>query len=355
MKKVLKSFLTVLLSGAVAFFVSVVMLDQTSPEGADALPFSATADVPAAPDIAARTMPSVVGVSSVAKSHSFSAPASTQSMGSGVIVSEDGYILTNHHVIGHSADIFVTLSDGRTVRGKKIWSDAALDIAIIKTEETGLTPATLGDSSTLLVGESVLAVGNPLSLQFQRTVTAGIVSATNRILYMQDNGTLMEDLIQTDASINPGNSGGPLVNMRGEVIGINTVKAQDAEGMGFAIAINLCRPIVERAVKEGTYEIPYLGLYAYDSETARYLQIEVPKAGLYISEVAPGSPARFAGLTKGDSITAIDGKPLSRMAELREKLLSYRVGDTVKLEIERNGTPFTTEIQLKSSQDALIQ
>ncbi|MBE7024431.1 MAG: trypsin-like serine protease [Ruminococcaceae bacterium] len=347
MKKLFGSLLTVLLAGAVAFFVSVVMLDQTIPADKDTS-YIAVADAPAVPDIAARMIPSVVGVSSVVKSHSFSAPVSTQSMGSGVIVSQDGYILTNHHVVGNHAEIFVTLSDGRTVQGKKTWSDDALDIAIIKIEESGLTPATLGDASVLQVGEAVLAIGNPLSLQFQRTVTAGIVSAVNRMLYMNDNGTLMENLIQTDASINPGNSGGPLVNMRGEVIGINTIKAQDAEGMGFAISINLCRPIVERTVADGAYEMPYLGLYAYDGETARYMQMEAPETGLYISEVAAGSPARLAGLTKGDIITAIDAQPLTRMAELREKLLYYRVGDTVALDINRNGTHFTASIKLKS-------
>lgn len=350
MKKVLSFLLTVLLAGGVSFFVSVVMLDRAAPAEEGGLTLTAEADDPAMRDVAARVTPSVVGVSSVNRTQDFSAPVSTQSMGSGVIVSEDGYILTNHHVIGDSAAIYVTLSDGRTARGRKIWSDAALDIAIIKTEETGLTPAVLGDSSVLAAGEPVLAIGNPLSLQFQRTVTAGIVSATGRMLYMSDNNTLMEDLIQTDASINPGNSGGPLINMQGEVVGINTVKAQDAEGMGFAIAINLCRPIVERTASEGRYEMPYLGLYAYDRETARYMQVEeAPEAGLYVSEVAAGSPARVAGLTRGDTITAINDRPLSRMAQLREALLYCRVGDTVRLDVNRDGTLFTATATLKAA------
>ncbi len=339
--------MTAILSGAVAFFVSVVMLDRVAPAEEDPLSLVAEADGPLAPEIAAKIIPSVVGVSSVSKNHSFSTPSSTQSMGSGVIVSEDGYILTNHHVVGEKSEIYVTLSDGGTVRGEKIWSDDALDIAIVKIEENGLIPAPLGDSAALAVGESVLAIGNPLSLQFQRTVTAGIISATNRILYLSDNGSLMENLIQTDASINPGNSGGPLINMQGEVIGINTVKAQDAEGMGFAIAINLCRPIVERTVQEGKYTMPYLGLYAYDKETARYMQVKAPENGLYVSEVKSGSPARLAGLTKGDIITAIDGFPLTRMSELREKLLYCRAEDTIKLDVNRDGTLFTASVTLK--------
>ncbi len=347
MKKLFGFLATALLSGVVAFFVSVVMLDHSAPAEPGAPALVAEAEAATVPDVAARVIPSVVGVSSVTKSHSFAAPTTTQSMGSGVIVSADGYILTNHHVIGDKSDIFVTLADGRTVRGRKSWSDDALDIAIIKIEEEGLTPATLGNSAGLAVGEPVLAIGNPLSLQFQRTVTAGIVSATNRMLYLSDNGTLMENLIQTDASINPGNSGGPLVNMQGEVIGINTIKAQDAEGMGFAIAIDLCRPIVERTVSDGSYKMPYIGLYAYDRETARYMQVEAPENGLYVSEVESGSPARVAGLSRGDIITAMNGQPVNRMAELREKLLYCRVGDTVKLDINRDGTLFTASVTLK--------
>lgn len=347
MKKVFGILMTVLLSGAVAFFVSVVMLDRATPSAESPMSLVAEADGPSMPEIASRVIPSVVGVSSVTKSHNFSTPTSTQSMGSGVVVSEDGYILTNHHVVGEKSDIYVTLSDGRTASGKKTWSNEALDIAIIKIEESGLVPAVLGDSASLAVGESVLAVGNPLSLQFQRTVTAGIVSATNRILYLSENGSLMENLIQTDASINPGNSGGPLINMKGEVIGINTVKARDAEGMGFAIAINLCRPIIERTLQEGEYTMPYLGLYAYDVETARYMQVEAPENGLYISEVKSGSPARLAGLTKGDIITAIDGTPITRMSELREKLLYCRIGDTIKLDINRDGTLFTASVTVE--------
>lgn len=346
MKKILGTSFLVLLSGAVAFFVSVVMLDRAESAPSDSLSLVAEADSPLLPEIVDRLSPSVVGVSSIQKSHSLTAQPSVQSMGSGVILSEDGYILTNHHVIGDKNEISVTLFDGRTVDGKKTWSDAALDIAIIKIEERGLSPAALGDASSLAVGESVLAIGNPLSLQFQRTVTAGIVSAKDRMLYLSDNNTLMEDLIQTDASINPGNSGGPLINMRGEVVGINTVKAQDAEGMGFAISINLCRPIAERILKEGKYEMPYLGLYAYDKEMARYIEAEVPKNGLYVSEVAAGSPARLAGLSRGDIITAFENSPITRMSELRERILYYRPGDTVRLDINRDGTLFTASVKL---------
>ncbi len=346
MRKFIGILSSSLLSALIAFFVSAVMLDGPAPPPEDPLSLTAEADSLTTTEIAAAVSPSVVGVSATQKSRSLSTPASVQSMGSGVIVSENGYILTNHHVIGENSRVYITLSDGRTLDAERIWSDAALDIAVVRIEAQALPSAPLGDSAALSVGDGVVAIGNPLSLQFQRTVTAGIVSATGRMLYLSDNGTLMEDLIQTDASINPGNSGGPLINMRGEVIGINTVKAQDAEGMGFAIAINLCRPIVDRILTEGKYEMPYLGLYAYDEETARYMQLEPPEDGLYISQVADKSPTRRAGLTKRDIITAMDGETLSRMSRLRELLLAKKPGDTVNLAISRDGTPFTASVTL---------
>ncbi len=347
MKKLISILLTALFSALIAFFVSVVMLDNFAPSEGDPSSLVAEAEDAAVPGVAEKLKDSVVGVSSIATNHSFNIPTSTQSMGSGVAVSRDGYILTNHHVVGDHSKIFVTLADGKTKEAEKVWSDAGLDIAIIKTEGEELAPAALGNSDALAVGETVIAIGNPLSLQFQRTVTAGIVSAKNRMLYLADTGSLMEDLIQTDASINPGNSGGPLLNLRGEVVGINTVKARDAEGMGFAIAINLCRPIVDRIVEEGNYEMPYLGLYAYDKETAMFMGAKAPEEGLYISEVELGSPAKNAGLVRGDVILSIEGQALSRMALLRENLLSRRVGDTVKLDIDRGGTKFTASVTLQ--------
>lgn len=346
MKKLLYTGLTAALSAAIAFFVSVVMLDSAAPDFSAPSSIVAEAEDGTLEGTAEKLSASVVGVSSVNTGHSFSAPASLQSLGSGVIVSRDGYILTNHHVVGEANRIFVTLSDGQTKEAKRIYGDAALDIAVIKTDGENFTPAPIGNADDLQVGETVLAIGNPLSLQFQRTVTAGIVSAKNRILYFSDTGTIMEDLIQTDASINPGNSGGPLINLRGEVVGINTVKARDAEGMGFAISANLCRPIVDRILKEGKYEMPYLGIYAFDKETAMYMGAEPPEEGLYISDVENGSPARAAGLRKGDIITAMEGVPLPRMASLREKLLARRPGETVNLETMRGGTPFTVSVKL---------
>ncbi|MDD6308603.1 MAG: trypsin-like peptidase domain-containing protein [Clostridia bacterium] len=347
MKKFFGVLLILILAAAVAFLVSVVMLDDATKEE-NTTGLVAEADEAVGAEIAAKLSPSVVGVASMSQNRSLHEPASTQSLGSGVIVSADGYILTNHHVVGEKNRIYITLSDGRTVEGKKIWSDDSLDIAIVKADENNLLPAPLGDSATATVGESVLAIGNPLSLQFQRTVTAGIISAKDRMIKLSENNVLMEGLLQTDASINPGNSGGPLINMRGEVIGINTVKAQNAEGMGFAIAINLCKPIVERTINEGHYEMPYLGLYAYDNETATYIDGEFPSCdGLYVAQVDDKGPARIAGLRVGDMLCSIDGEPLSSMSTLREKLLSHRPDDTISLDVDRDGTKFTASIQLQ--------
>ncbi len=347
MKKITYMAALVALSAAVAFLVSAVMLDDAG-SGDASLSLRAEADTAAVPSIAERLSPSVVGVSSLGRSHAFSAPQNVESMGSGIVVSTDGYVLTNQHVVGDRSEPYVTLFDGNTVPAKRIWSDSALDLAVLKIDARGLSPAPLGDAATLSVGDAVLAIGNPLSLQFQRTVTAGIVSAKDRTLFLPEGGILMENLIQTDASINPGNSGGPLINMRGEVVGINTIKAQDAEGIGFAISINICRPILERIFEEGKYEMPYLGIYALDAATARYMGVRAPENGLYVSEVAAGSPARLAGLCRGDIITAIENTPLTRMAELREALLYYRAGDEVHLDVNRDGTLFTATVSLSS-------
>jgi len=193
----------------------------------------------------------------------------TQSIGSGVIVDSTGYILTNNHVAGKDAEeIIVSLYDGREVDGTVVWTDPVLDLAVVKINADNLPVAVLGDSKNLKVGEQAIAIGNPLGLTFQRTVTAGIISALNRTIEIEE-GVFMEDLIQTDASINPGNSGGPLINIRGEVIGINTIKVKTAEAMGFAVPINIVRPVVGRLRIDGKFTTPDMGLQAIDKELGR--------------------------------------------------------------------------------------
>ena len=288
-------------------------------------------------DMIEEALPSVVGISTSAAD---GAGNSSWYMGSGVIVTDNGYIITNQHVIGGSSEeIIVTLYNGTTRQARKIWSDSALDLAVIKVDGERYTIATLGDAEKLRVGENVVAIGNPLSMQFERTVTAGIVSALNRTITVDNGGVpgYMEDLIQTDASINPGNSGGPLINAAGEVVGINTIKVSAAEGMGFAIPINLCIPVVERIKNLGEFKTPYLGLYAYTSEAARYVKkVTGFNRGLYIVQLDPTGPAFKAGLRYGDIIVYVDGKEINSMLSLRRQLFTHQPGETITISFLRD-------------------
>ena len=291
-------------------------------------------------DMLEDALESVVGISSADASSS--REDDTWYMGSGVLVSSDGYIITNHHVIGaRPKRIVVTLHNGDVTEGTTVWSESSLDLAIVKIDGEGYTCSKLGDAKTLRVGESVVAIGNPLSLQFQRTVTAGIVSALGRNISIEnEDGTssYMEDLIQTDASINPGNSGGPLLNDNGEVVGINTIKVSSAEGMGFAVPVNVCIPIMKRLRTTGSFRTPYLGLYAYTPATARYLEEnENIKQGLFVAKLDTKGPAFDAGIRYGDIITAVEGTEVNSMLTLREELYKKQSGEKITLEIIRDG------------------
>ncbi len=300
-------------------------------------------------DMIENALPSVVGIST---SSANTGKSSSLYMGSGVIATEDGYIITNQHVIGDgSAQIAVTLYNGATREAREIWSDAALDLAVIKIDGGRYSKAILGDAEALRVGESVIAIGNPLSMQFERTVTAGIVSALNRTITVDSNGITgcMEDLIQTDASINPGNSGGPLINAAGEVVGINTIKVSTAEGMGFAVPINLCVPVIERIKSSGEFKTPYLGLYAYTSEAARYLNKGSGfSRGLYVAQLDSYGPAFTAGLRYGDIIVYADGAEVNTMLALRRRLFSHQPGESVRISFLRDGS--LTEVAVTLSE-----
>lgn len=271
-------------------------------------------------------------------------------VGSGVIVSSNGYILTNHHVAGgRSERIIVSLADGRNVDGITKWSDPVLDLAVVKVNLEGLPTIPLGDSSKLSVGEPAIAIGNPLGLQFQRTVTSGIISALNRTIQIETEEGInyMEDLIQTDASINPGNSGGPLLNAKGEVIGINTIKVTSAEAMGFAIPINVTIPIIKRFIKDGEFREPYLGIFAYDREVAPFVdgKLSQLKQGIYVAHIDENGPAYKSGIRLGCVMTHVDGRPVNTMMQLREILYSKKPGDTIKVTHVSNGK--TNEVTIK--------
>lgn len=287
-------------------------------------------------EAAALITPSVVGLRTRSPDTSGQV---VEGIGSGVIVSENGYILTNHHVAGSAWQVTVVFFDGTQKMGQVVWSHAALDLAIVKIDGK-YAAAALGDSAQSQVGETVLAVGTPLNMQFQHTVTAGIISAKGRTLQVPTDAgeTFMEDLLQTDASINAGNSGGPLVNLRGEVIGINTLKISEAEGMGFAIPIQVAAPIIRHFEQDGEYTTPYLGLYAYDAEIARYYDEDMSGAdGLFVINIDPKGPGEVAGIQVGDVLISADGKRLATMLDLRVATYAHKVGEQMELSFMREG------------------
>lgn len=224
------------------------------------------------------------------------------------------------------------LADGREVSGKIIWTDPILDLSVIKIDADNLTPAVLGDSKLVSIGDEAIAVGNPLGLRFQRTVTAGIISAVNRTILMQE-GYFMEDLIQTDASINPGNSGGPLVNSKGEVIGINTVKVSTAEGIGFAVPVNIIKPVLKSIEDKGYFITPTLGIKGFDREIASYYGYNVER-GVYVFDVTPFGPADRANIKEGDIILSINGYSINSMLDLKEIIYSAGAENIVKVELK---------------------
>ncbi|HQE65536.1 MAG TPA: trypsin-like peptidase domain-containing protein, partial [Bacillota bacterium] len=234
---------------------------------------------------------------------------------------------------------------GKELDGTVLWQDSLLDLAVVKVEASGLPAAELGDSDSLIVGEISIAIGNPLGMRFERTVTQGIVSGLNRSI-MVEQGSVMEDLIQTDAAINPGNSGGPLINGRGQVIGINTVKAS-AEGLGFAIPINITKPIIRKLIDTGEFIPTYMGITPLDSEMLGYyaINIEIQK-GIYIYNIMKGAPAASAGLQAGDVITHINGTEVNTLVKFKSLLYSLNPGDTISVRYLRNNTEYNTDIKL---------
>ncbi|MGM9551578.1 MAG: S1C family serine protease [Clostridia bacterium] len=298
------------------------------------------------PDVIESVLPTVVGVSAVSRR----GEGYSESLGSGVILSDMGYIVTNHHVVGDNPySINVTLFDGNVKKGKLTWSDKALDIAVLKINDSLPSVAKMGNSEDLRVGEDVFAIGNPLSFQFERSVTKGIVSALNRTITLntEDGVMYMEDLIQTDASINPGNSGGPLMNTKGEVIGINTIRVQSAEGMGFAVPINIFEGVIESLETTGKFETPYLGLYAYTSQTAKYLKKEKNDngEGLFVMSLDMNGPAYKSGIRYGDLIIEINGKYVDSMLKLRQELFKHKVGENVTLTVIKENIKKEIEIE----------
>ena len=266
--------------------------------------------------------------------------------GSGVIYDSSGHIVTNYHVVAEAQELVVSLADGRTVSGRVQGIDPATDLAVVKIDPAGIQPARFGDSDSLQVGEPAIAVGNPLGLELKGSVTAGVISALNRTL---DIGERRFRLIQTDAAINPGNSGGALANADGEVVGINSIKIAvgGVEGIGFAIPFNTAKPIIQSLIEKGRVIRPYLGVVAFDKNTAqRYgYQVNIEK-GLFVFRIVPGSPADRAGLRVGDVILKLAGKDTDSLVELRSVIEAQGVGANIPVLIARVGEQFTVQVQL---------
>lgn len=274
-------------------------------------------------------------------------------LGTGIIVSQDGYILSNSHVTGEKySNCYVTV-DENTFEGSVKWSDTNLDLSIVKIGANNLPYVSLGDSSNIKVGENVYAVGNPIGYEFRKTVTSGIISALNRTVKIDENDSTsyISDLIQTDATINPGNSGGPLININGEVLGINSVKITSAEGIGFAIPINIIKPIIEKLTSTGECITPSLGVFAYDKNIVPYINQELDQnikldKGIYIAEVTKNSPAEKVGVKRGDILLEIDGIELEKMSELRTYIYGKNVGEIVNIKLIRSNKEYQISVTL---------
>ena len=296
------------------------------------------------PQVVEKVTPAVVGVStkSLVRDQFFNVKEQ-EGLGSGFIINEDGYVVTNYHVINGAQEVKVIFSDGKEVNAKVVNYDAERDIAVIKITDNVKMPgiAQLGDSSIVKAGEEVIAIGNPLGKEFSSTVTKGIISSPNRKM-KTENGNVL-DYIQTDAAINPGNSGGPLINSKGEVIGINTAKkvGEDIEGIGFAIPIN------EVKTRLGSLSKPILKL----GITARTVTPELAKEnnieeGIYVVGVQEFSPAEKSGLKIGDLIIAFGGKRVKTLEELNQIKSQYNDGDSVPIEIIRDGKKVNLNLTL---------
>lgn len=308
-------------------------------------------------EIAKKVGPSIVGIKMSVKNGRQTgyfnlSPSSQDSEGSGIIISSDGYIMTNYHVVQYAdkksntaanTTLTVYLPDKREVKGTFIGGDSDNDLALIKVNLTGLPTAELGDSSSVEVGDPAVAIGNPLGMEFAGSVTYGVISALNRQL---DTGDVMMNLIQTDAAINPGNSGGALLNSKGQVIGINSAKISvtGVEGLGFAIPINTAKPIIEQLRSYGYVKgKPLVGISAQEVTEDISSTYGIP-VGVYVTEVTPGGAAAAAGIKKGDVIVKLDGKSIKTMADIDAIKKVHKAGDTVDAVLSRNGSQVNVKL-----------
>jgi S1-C subfamily serine protease len=270
--------------------------------------------------------------------------------GSGVVITPDGYILTNSHVVNNTKGLEVSLSDRRSLSAQLIGQDADTDLAVIRIPASGLPTAELGDSEKLKVGQLVIAIGNPFG--FQATVTAGVVSATGRTMRSQ-TGRLIENIVQTDAALNPGNSGGPLVDSRGRVVGINTAIIQYAQGICFAIPVNTARWVAGLLIKDGRIRRAYLGIMGQNSPINKFEQRRHEinsESGVEVHQVIKESPAERAGIRMGDLIVSINENTLQNVDDIHRYLAKVEVGTTLRITVLREGKKLELRAQAEAAE-----
>jgi serine protease Do len=329
--------------------VAAVKDDKTAP--GRSLTFSAntskiarTGDIQ---EILAKVEPAVVSIRTRTLSlGDFLKPVPGEGAGTGFVIGSDGVILTNNHVVAGAQSIEVVFADDRKMPARVLGRDPTTDLAVVKVDASGLPTATLGDSDRLKVGDDVVAIGNALALEGGPTVTRGIVSAENRTI-TAENGVRLEHVLQTDTAINPGNSGGPLVNSAGEVVGINTAVAGDAQNIGFSIAITPAKPIVDELRQGTTRTRPFLGvkMFTVTPSIAEQLGIKVD-SGALVADVTAGSGAEVAGLRNGDVITSIDGKEVKAAEDVTSAVSTHKPGDEIKMTYRRGDETKDADVKL---------
>ena len=299
-------------------------------------------------EVIEKTSRSVVNINTLRVFHDFFYQVvPVKGMGSGFIVDERGYILTNNHVIANAERIAVTLTDGRVIEGRLVGTCRSVDVAVIKIDGKDLTWAELGDSDTLRVGERVFAIGNPFGLAGGPTVTSGVISAVNRTIRSRE--VMFKDLVQTDAAINPGNSGGPLIDTEGKVVAINTAIIPFAQGIGFAIPINAAKICTSDILTHGAMIRPWLGIsgLSITGQVAAHYELPVDR-GVFIANVAPSSPAGKAGIREQDIILEFDDKRVDHVEELQRILQQRKPGDRVGLTVQRGSRKGRLEVVLET-------
>jgi serine protease Do len=342
-------FLSVTLAGCNAATSATKSTSTPTPTHTLSQNTTTTSSLPTITDVIAEVNPAVVSIVVGTVSYNFfMQPVPSSDAGSGIIIDSNGYIATNYHVIADATSITVTLTDGRSFNATVVGSDSDTDLAVIKIDGNNLPTASFGKSSTLKVGDWVIAIGNALALEGGSTATVGIVSAVNRTVE-ESSGTTLYGLIQTDAAINPGNSGGPLIDLSGEVIGINTAKvsSQDVDGIGFAISSDSAKPIIDELIAQGYVSRPYLGvsLSTVTSSVAAWYELDTD-TGALIMQIDSTGPAAKAGLKTGDVITAIDGQAINTADDAIQAIHSHNIGDTIQISYYRGNILQSASVKL---------